>query len=154
MLLRESTGLVNNRIKAGGKSLADALADGTVQIRSGTMPATADLAVTGDLLCRVTLASGAFTSGAALNGINLDVATEGKVYKATAETWSGVNLMTGTAGYGVYYANTVVEGASTTAERVFFDIATSGAFLNMTGGTSVYIGELFEIDSFYLEQPK
>jgi len=154
MLIRESTGLVNTRIKSGGMSLADALADGTIYIQSGTMPATADLAVTGDTLCKITLGSGAFVSGAPTNGINLDVATNGKVYKAVGETWSGLNLLTGTCGYGVFFANTVDATGSTTAVRLYFDIATSGAFLNMPGGTSVTINELFPVASFYLEQPK
>lgn len=153
MIIRESTGLRNNRLKAGGKSLADALANGKIEIRTGTIPASADDAVTGTLLCPVTLASGAFTSGVATNGINLDVAAAGAVSKKTTETWSGLNVAGGVAGYGIFYANTVATGASTTAERVYFDISTAGAFLNMTDTTLVN-GEPTVISTFVFTQPE
>jgi len=153
MIIRESTGLRNTRIKAGGLSLADALADGTIKLYTGTIPASADDAVAGTLLCEITLASGAFVSGAATNGINLDVATAGSVAKSTSEVWSGVNVAGGVAGWGAFFANTVATGASTTAVRAYFDIATAGAFLNMTS-TTLVISEPTIISSFIFTQPE
>jgi len=152
MIIRESTGLRNTRIKAGGLSLADALANGKMEIRTGTIPASADDAVVGTLLCPITLASGAFTSGVSTNGINLDVAASGTVSKKTSEVWSGTNVAGGVAGYGIFYANTVDATASTTAVRLYFDISTAGAFMNMTT-TTLVISEPTVISTFSFTQP-
>jgi len=152
MIIRESTGLVNDRIKAGGNSLADSLADGIIRIYAGTIPATGDAAITGTMLCEITLNSGAFTSGVATNGINLDAASSGIVYKSTSETWSGTNAEGGVATYGVHFANTVDVSASTTAKRFVFDISTSGAFMNLTNTTFV-AGEPTVISTYGVEQP-
>lgn len=59
MTLRFSTGLRNNL--AGNKGFASTFAKGSINIYTGTQPATADSAVTGTLLGTVTLSSGALT---------------------------------------------------------------------------------------------
>lgn len=59
MTLRFSTALRNNL--AGNKGFASTFAKGSINIYSGTQPATADSAVTGTLLGTVTLSSGALT---------------------------------------------------------------------------------------------
>lgn len=59
MTLRFSTGLRNNL--AGNKGFASTFAKGSLQIYSGTQPATADSAVSGTLLGTVTVNGGALT---------------------------------------------------------------------------------------------
>jgi len=153
MAERLSTGLRNELMKAGGKSFADCLANGIIRIYTGTQPTTADDAegsVT--LLNEITLASGAFVSESPTNGINLDVATAGAVAKSTSETWSGVAVATGTAGWFRFYANTVVTGASTTGIRFDGNISTSGAEINMSN-LSLVIGGTTTIDAFIVTMP-
>jgi hypothetical protein len=152
-IIRESTGLRNERLESGGSSLADALANGIIRIYSGTMPASADSAITGTLLCEITESGGSFSSGTATNGINLDVAASGTVSKDATETWQGDNVAGGVATYGVYYANTVDATASTTAIRVVFDVSTSGAFLNLST-TTLVSGETTVLSSFSFTQPE
>lgn len=151
-IIRESTGLRNERIKAGGKSLADALANGIIKLYSGTIPSDPDAEITDTALVEITESGGSFTSGVATNGLNLDVATDGTVAKSTSETWQGVNSSSGTLGWGCYFANTVDVSASTTAIRLLFDISTSGATLNMST-TLITSGEDTVISSFTLTQP-
>ena len=134
--------------------VADALADGVIDIYSGVQPATADAVETAGavLLARVTLASGAFTPGVSTNGINLDVAAAGAVSKAVAEVWSGVGLADGTAGWFRFYDNAVTTGASTTAIRMDGQIATSGGEINMSNTNIVTLGTT-TIDGFVVTLP-
>ena len=156
MIIRESTGLRNERIKAGGSSLADAMANGRVKLYSGSIPSTGDSAIDGTELCDVTESSLAFTPGTATNGLNLDAAASGTVSKATGETWSGDNVAPGTASYGVLFGNSVADNvitASTTAKRIIFDVSTSGAFLNMSS-TALVSGEATALTAFDFTQPE
>lgn len=154
MPLRLSTALRNKIMTAtAGSSFAGAMLDGTLHIYSGAQPTTADDAETGTLLARITLASGAFTSGAALNGIELGDAVAGAIGKKIGEVWSGVAIANGTAGWFRFYANTVVTGAVTTT-GVRFDGAcgTSGAQCNM-GSTSITSGGTVTIDTVSVTMP-
>ena len=102
------------------------LAAGFIKIYSGVSPTDADQAVTGTLLCTISISSGG-------TGINLDVAAAlGVVLKAPAETWSGVNAATGTAGYYRHSAVGDTGVLSTTQPRLQGDIATSGQEMNLS----------------------
>ncbi|NCN39676.1 hypothetical protein GW916_00345 [bacterium] len=120
MAERLSTGFVN-ALNVNG-SVKTIMANSVIRIFSGVQPATADAAETGTLLQEITIASGAFASGSAINGLNMGVSTDGVLAKAAAEVWSGIGLAAaGTgifAGWFRWYANTVVTGISTTAIRV------------------------------------
>lgn len=143
-----STGLRNEVAKASGSSYADALADGIIYLYTGSQPTDADTSEgTATLLCKITLNSGAFTSGVSTNGINLDVATAGVVSKAVGEIWSGVNLADGVIGWGRFYANTVTQGASTTAVRFDFAVSQSGAELS-AGNTTIKTSGTTTISEF------
>src|SRR5512139_2876951 len=61
MALKLSTGLKNFLLNGG--SLKEAFEDALLDIYSGTPPTSADDAVTGQLLCRFTRASGVYTPG-------------------------------------------------------------------------------------------
>jgi len=101
----------------GGGSMDELLRNGVIEVYTGTQPATADLAESGTKLLRITIASGAFVSGTATNGLNLATAASGVSSKESAEVWSGVGLAAGTAGWFRYYSNSYETGASTTAIR-------------------------------------
>jgi hypothetical protein len=152
-IIRESTGLRNERLKAGGSSLADALANGIIRFYSGTIPSDPDAEITATTVVEITESGGTFTSGVATNGINLDTASAGVLSKDAAETWQGENASSATVGWGCFFANTVDLSASTTAIRFLFDISTSGATLNMTS-TLLTVGEDTVISTFTLTQPE
>jgi hypothetical protein len=153
MALRLSTGLRNLMMTAtAGKSFAEAMQDGTLHIYSGAQPTTADDAETGTLLARITLASGAFTSGVATNGLEFGDAAGGSVGKKSGEVWSGVAIATGTAGWFRFYANTVGTGASSTAVRFDGSCGTSGAQCNM-GSTTITLDGTVTIDTVNVTLP-
>lgn len=102
---------------AGGGSLDELLRNGVIEIYTGTQPSTADLAESGTKLLRITIGSGAFTPGTPTNGLNLATAVDGVTEKESGETWSGVGLADGTAGWFRYYSNAYGTGASSTAIR-------------------------------------
>lgn len=153
-MIRLSTGLVNEMMKSGGSSLADALANGVMEIYSGSQPASADDTESGStLLAVITESGGAFEGGVAANGINFDTSTGGVVTKAAAETWKDDSAnATGVAGWFRIYANAFTKGASTTAIRVDGSISTSGADMNMTS-TSIASGAPITIDNASLTLP-
>lgn len=153
MAERFSTGLRNQVLKAGGDSYADALLDGIIYLFTGSQPSSADATEgTATNLVKITLASGAFVSGVATNGIELELAVLGVLSKKVAEVWSGVNLADGVIGWGRFYANTVVQGESTTAIRMDFAVSQSGAELS-AGNTTVVTGGTTTISTFTITLP-
>lgn len=155
MALRLSTALRNALLglAADDGSLKDLMADGIIEIYSGSQPADANAAETGTKLVRITVGSAAFTSGVATNGLELGVAASGSIAKAAAETWSGVGLATGTAGWFRWYANTVVTGlVTTTGLRMDGTCGTSGAQLILSS-VSIVTGATITIDSFTITLP-
>jgi len=145
MGLRLSTGLRNALMAEIG--FKGAMADGILEIFSGAIPANADTTEgAGTKLLRVTIASGAFTSGVATNGLDFDAPAAGVLSKAAAETWSGVGLADGTAAWFRFYSNTVVIGASTTTCRFDGTVGTSGADLLLTS-TSIVTSATTTIDT-------
>ena len=120
MAVRLSTGLVNALAGggAGDGSFKDIFANAVIVIRTGTQPATADAAETGDVLGMITVNGGAFVAGVATNGLNWDAAVGGVCAKPSAEEWAIIPSVSGIAGYGRLYSNDMTTGASTTAVRM------------------------------------
>ena len=154
MALRLSTALRNALLglNSGDGSLKDLMQDGIIEIYSGSQPSDANAAETGTKLVRITVASGAFTSGVATNGLELGEAASGTIAKNT-DVWSGVGLATGTAGWFRWYANTVVTGlVTTTGLRLDGTCGTSGAQLILSS-VSIVTGATVTIDSFSITLP-
>jgi len=99
-----------------GGSFRDIFKDGVLDLYSGVIPATADLAETGVKLASITLASGAFTANQPANGLEFGAPSAGTISKDSG-VWSGVGLATGEAGYYVFYDNSYDTGASSTSIR-------------------------------------
>lgn len=155
MAIRLSTGLRDIILGngTGDASLKEALADGVIKIYSGSQPANADTAVSGTHLVTITVGSAAFTPGSPAAGLEFDAADGGEITKAAAETWSGVGLADGTAGWFRFYANATDAGSSsTTLPRIDGSIGTSGADLNMSS-TSIVTDSTYTIDSFKFTLP-
>jgi len=75
---------------------------------------------------------------AAVNGLQFDTSTSGVMSKLSTQTWSGVNVATGTAGYFRQYGSVAdAGGTATTMREIRMDgaIATSGAELNLSPTT-------------------
>ena len=148
-MLRLSTGLRTSL--AGTTGLAAALANGVIEIRTGTQPASADSAASGTLLGTVTLASGPFTPGSATNGLTFATASGGSVSKTG--TWSFVGVAQGTAGWFRFKGNGVDEGGSSTSlPRLDGSIATSGADMSLSN-INISIGAPTTIDMFTVTIP-
>ena len=137
---------------ANGGSLDELLRNGVLEVYSGTQPATADLAESGTKLLRVTLASGAFTPGAAANGLNLATAATGITSKETAEAWSGVGLAAGTAGYFRHYSNAYTTGACDSAIRFDGVCGVGSGELRMSSLT-VAVGATTTVDAGTITLP-
>ena len=105
-------------------------------------------AVTWDVTTTVagdaTVTDANFSGGTApVNGLKFGIAASGAV--AITGTWSGVIATSGTAGWARLYDADYITGASTTARRMDFSIATSGADINLssttlTAGATLTIG--------------
>jgi hypothetical protein len=135
---------MRNQLLDGG-SLKTALAAGFINIYTGTPPVTADAATTGTLLCIISLAS----SG---TGINLGTSSAGSIPKATAESWSGVNVASGTAGYFRWVAPGDDGTLSTLQKRLQGSCGMSGADLNMSS-INLVNGATQTIDSSSITMP-
>jgi len=155
MTLRLSTGLVTELMGdgSGDNSLRELLKDGVLDIYSGSQPASADDAETGVKLASITESSGAFIGGAATNGLEFDAAADGELTKAAAETWSGLGLAIGTAGWFRFYNNAYTLGASTEAIRFDGNVSTASSQLVLSS-TSIKVSLPITIDTFTLTLPK
>jgi hypothetical protein len=150
MALSLSTGLRNGILGSGnaGDALNLLLATGEIRIFSGSAPSLADDTETGTLLVTIGTSTGSsFSCNFALT------ATSGVLSKA-ADTWDGVAVATGTAGYFRYCANTADAGGTSTSElRIQGAVATSGAELNMSS-TSITSAATTTIDTFDITMPE
>lgn len=149
MTIRLSTALATNL--AGTIGFAATFANGIIEVRTGTQPATADAAATGTLLGTITLASGAFTPGTATNGLTFATAANGAVSKSGV--WSMVGENNGTAGWFRLKGNALDNNAiSTTLPRLDGSIAVSGSDMGLSN-ISIAIGAPTTVDSFTWTQP-
>lgn len=140
---------------AEGGSLKDILRDGAINIYSGAQPASADDAVAGTLLMRITVASGAWAAGAFDNGLEFeDDPLSGELEKPSGVTWSGTGLVAGVASWFRFVANPTDNGAiSTVLPRIDGSIGVSGADINMPN-TSIIVDNTYTIDTFKLTLPE
>ncbi len=145
MALSLSTGLRQGILHTSG--LNTLLASGKINIWSGAAPSIADDAATGTLLVTIDTASG---SGFDLFFLNTAVSG---VLSKSANTWDGVAVATGTAGYFRYCASTSDTNLlSTTELRIQGAVSTSGAELNMSS-TAITSAATTTIDTFDITMP-
>lgn len=147
MTIRLSTALRT----ALAQALATGFANGVIEIRTGSQPATSDSAPTGTLLGLVTLNSGAFTPGSSTNGLTWGAASAGVASKSGV--WSFNGIADGTAGWFRFRANAVDSGASsTTLVRMDGTIAVSGGDMSLSV-INVATGAPNTIDTFTVTMP-
>jgi len=85
-----------------------------------------------------------------VNGLALGNAAAGVI--GLSGTWSGVIVASGTAGWARLYNSDYVTGASTTALRMDFSVASSGADINLSS-TALTLGATLTISTFNVTQP-
>lgn len=143
-MARFSTGLRNKMLDAN--PFKTIMAAGFIKIYSGAEPADADAAVTGTLLCTISISSGG-------TGINMAAsAVAGVLSKSGSETWSGVNAASGTAGYARHVAAGDDGTLSTTQARVQGPCALAGGFINLSS-LSLTSGLTTPIDYYNIALP-
>lgn len=156
MALKLSTGL-RNKLLDGTAGLKQILADGVLDIYSGPGPANADAAETGVHLVRITVGSAtcgtAGTGGgpAGTNGVDLGTSGNGSISK-NSDTWSGIGLNTGEAGWWRFYDTNIIQGTSGTAARIDGSCAIAGGDLVMADLT-VTAALTTTINSFVINIP-
>lgn len=144
MALKLSTGLRNAMLDSS--NLRTTMNGGLIKVYDGTVPATADAALSGNtLLCTFSLNS----TGA---GINFDTAAVGDTLsKAPAEVWAGNPAATGT---GTFYRHVAVgdDGTlSTTQARIQGEL---GAGNEMLLATNVFtVGVNRALDAYSITFP-
>lgn len=144
MTYKTSTGLRNYMLDTG--SLKSALDGGFIKIYSGAAPATADNAVTGTLLCTISL-------GGAGTGLTMDTtATDGVLTKPAGASWLGTNVASGTAGYYRHSDASDDGGASLTEPRLQGAISTSGAEMNLSS-IALVNGAVQSLDFYSVNLP-
>ncbi len=130
--------------------IKEALANGVIYIYSGPQPASADDAVQGTLLGRVTQDAGAFAFTDPTNGLEFDAPVGAVLNKAAAENWKFNGLADGTAGWFRFMGNPTDNlGSSTTLPRIDGNIGTFGADLNLSN-INIVDGAPNTIDVFRL----
>ena len=120
-----STGLVSRLL--GTESFAALMANGCIEIRSGTPPVSADAEATGVLLARITRDGGAWNAGNPANG--LQWRRDGRyMIPEPGHEWRMTGIATGTAAWFRLLANPVDAGlASLTDLRVDGSISAVGS---------------------------
>ncbi len=144
MTIRASTGLKNAML--GEVGLKAALADGVIRVYSGAQPAAADNAVTGTLLMEITVDAGAFSHGSATNGLEWDTPANGQISKPSGDTWKGLGIAAGVAGWARYCANPLDDGtASTSLARVDMSVGKGSGDLQLSN-VNVAVGAPITVD--------
>jgi hypothetical protein len=129
------------------QALGPALAGGFIDIYSGSVPATADASIgAAVLLCTI-------SSSASGVGLLFDTVSSGGVFtKSGTQTWSGVNVASGTASFFRFRLGSDTGALSTSQWRLQGDIATSSSDLNMAS-TTLTVSALTTISTFAITTP-
>lgn len=113
------------KIYSLAKSIQDIFYKGFIDFYTGTMPAYADDTPVGNKLLTL------YSDGVSI-GLTFDDSATGVLSKATAETWSGSGLTTGTIGWARLKTAGDSGTSSTTDERIDMDVSTSGTAIQLS----------------------
>lgn len=144
-MLKLSTGLRDHLLTTGDfQAAADG---GVIRLYNGTIPATADAALSGNTLL-VTISNNSAGTGITMNATSAG----GVLGKNTAEVWSGVVVANGTPTFYRFSPLTDDGLLSTTAKRIQGTVGKVGSDLNFASTTFV-IAEVKRIDTYDIAQP-
>ena len=146
MTVRLSTGFRNALL--GQQAFRDIFEYGVIHVYTGSQPTSANSAVSGTLLGKITEDGGTFTFGSQDNGLLFDEPDDGIIAKDPAQMWQMLAEASGTAGWARLMGNASDPlGQSDTLPRIDFSIGTSGADL-LLNNTSISEGARTTIDQF------
>ena len=127
MTIKASTGLRNALLDSG--PLKELLNAGFLHLYGGTVPASADAASSGNLLCVISNASSA-------TGLTFEpTATNGELPKNVSEVWSGVCSAGGVCTHYRFVGPSDTGAASTTDFRIQGTVGTAGTDIIITNPT-------------------
>lgn len=140
-----STGLRDHILATG--SLKTGLDGGVIYVYSGTVPATADAALSGNtLLCII-------SNNAAGTGITMGTTpASGVLGKNATEVWKGQVVATGTATFYRFAGLTDGGALSTTLKRVQGTVGTVAADL-IFSSVAFVVGDYKQVDSYNVALP-
>ncbi len=145
MTLKTSTGLRNKILDTG--SLKATLGTGFIKIYSGTVPATADDALTGATLLTTV------SNNSTATGITFAAAAAAAVLsKLGTEVWSGLNVAGGVASFYRHVAAGDTGVLSTTEARIQGTCGLAGADMNLTN-TTLSNGATHTVDFYQVNLP-
>lgn len=131
MALRFSPALQNFIAEKG--SWKDFFDNGSIEIYSGTQPATADLAVIGTLLCTLTSSAGAKTNEIASQGtLTLDSGASGSVNTLTVNSIEIMGSATNFNGSLTQTAADIALKCNRNSKNHLFHVTSSGAVITIT----------------------
>lgn len=143
-MLKYSLGLRNALMVTD--SLRNLLDGCVIRIYSGAVPASPNDSIgAATLLVEI--------DAAGVGGTWEAVATDGTLTKSTSETWSGVNVDTGTASFFRLCLPADMDDADSDAYRVQGTVAVAGGDLNLTN-TALTSGATQTLDYVYLAMPE
>jgi len=140
---------------AKGGSLKDTMKDGKLMIFTGSVPSDPDAGQgTSTLLITITQSAGAWVAGAFGNGLEFENdPLAGIIEKMSTETWQGVAVASGVAGWFMFVANpTDALGSSTLLPRIVGSVGLSTADL-VVPSTSIVSGRTYTVDEFTFTLP-
>jgi hypothetical protein len=141
-----STGAKTMLLTTG--SLNSIFSTGVIWCFSGSPPADADSATTGNLLGCVTKNGDAWVAGAATNGLTFTSPAVLGVLSKSSDTWKLKGSGIGTLGWARFVGNaTDAGGASTVLPRMDFTVGVTSGVLQLTN-LSTTVGSICTIDTF------
>ena len=145
MAISASTGLRN--VMLAGTGAKAALDLGFIKLYSGAVPANADTAIAGTLLCTISINGGG-------TGLTMDTAAvNGVLSKAPAAVWSGINAASGSASFYRHVGPTDTGAASTTEPRLQGLVGQVGSDMNLSAGVALTAGISTPLDSYLIALP-
>ena len=146
MAVRLSTGFRN--LILGDDSFRTIFDFGVIHVYTGAQPVSADNAVSGTLLGKVTVDGEPFTFGSPDNGLQFAAPEDGIISKVEGDLWQLIGEANGNAGWGRLMGNALdALGSSETLPRIDFSIGTSGADL-ILNNVAIATGARTTIDTF------
>lgn len=147
MQISRSTGFRNAVLVTG--SVTGVLAGAVLKVYSGTMPASADAALSGNTLLCTYSGDGVPSAGLEWEATPIS----GALLKKASQAWSGNAVSSGTATFFRLEMPADTGASSTSAVRIQGDVALANALLNLTNGVTFASGAPQAIQSFVLSLP-
>ncbi len=151
MTLKLSTGLRNKLLDTGSlKAILENGNGGQIRIFSGSVPATADAAETGTLLCVIT--KNGTASGSAGSTPTFSAAAVAGALSKDVDPWNGVNVASGQASYYRHVVTGDTGALSTTEARLQGAVGVVGAELNLSS-VNLVSGATQALNSYSIAAP-